>query len=512
MGLFGSMFGGGARLELGLDTTQGSAGGVVAGRVVLHGGTGALRLTTLKVRLGLVSVQSDGDSAFPSVDVQVLAEQTLAAAMPVPPGAAFPFTFRLTVPHGTQPTGYGVSYKILAVADMPGVMDPTADVELNIVDASSDTQRVLPLHEVMARFPGLQAHLDEEKLCAALYDLQIACYSEARLLMEVEPTVAHYMRHGGTTQIKRKALAAWANLIDNRVQPHHLQALYDMANTPGLDDDTFNEVIRAAAMFAEEGAYGLVQQFAQNPSADVRRTVAEKLRYDAATKFNGKRELLMGLAQDADPKVRAAAVNAFYDFNDDQQIMYGVAGQCDRETDPEVQRACINALKFAHHHGMAALSLAVYEKHLANPSEDVRKDIAEAISCQSSKSLQQLWGIVQRLVQDPSEDVRRTMAFQFCNMRDMPQLLSIAQHVADNDPSPAVRKDAIGSIGSLAPAPHAVAYYRHKLSHDTSEETLRAVIWGLRDHNKHFEGQRLLSELGQHQNPEIADAARNALS
>lgn len=512
MGLFGSMFGGGASLQLGLDVTQGSPGGVVAGRIQLNGGTGPLRLTTLKVRLGLVSVQSNGDSAFPAVDVKVIAEQTLAAAMAVPPGAQFPFTFRLTVPHGTQPTGYGVSYKVLAVADMPGVMDPTADTELTIVDASSDEQRVLPLHEVQARFPGLQEHLDEDKLCSALYDLKLACYSEARLLMEIEPTVAHYMRHGGTTRIKREALAAWANLVDNRVQAHHLQALYDMANTPGLDDETFNEVVRAAAMFAEEGAYGLVQQFAQSPSASVRRTVAEKLRYDAATKFNGKRELLMGLAQDADPEVRAAAVNAFYDFNDDQQIMYGVASQCDRETDPNVQRACINALKFAHHHGMAGLSLAVYEKHLANPNEDVRKDIAEAISCQSAKNLQQLWGIVQRLVQDPSENVRKTMAFQFCNMRDMPQLLSIAQHVADNDPSPSVRKDAIGSVGSLAPAPHAVAYYRHKLSYDASEETLRAVIWGLRDHNQHFEGKRLLSELGQHPNPEIADAARNALS
>jgi hypothetical protein len=41
---------------------------------------------------------------------------------------------------------------------------------------------------------------------------------------------------------------------------------------------------------------------------------------------------------------------------------------------------------------------------------------------------------------------------------------------------------------------------------------MKAVIWGLRDHNKSSEAQRLLSKLGQHQSPEIADAARNALS
>jgi sporulation-control protein spo0M len=206
MGLLGSMFGGGARLELGLDTQQGSAGGIVAGRLVLPGGKGPLRLTTLKVKLGKISVIADPESSFPKVDIQVVAEQTIAAAAPIPPGAKMPFTFRLTVPHDAEASGGGISYKVMAVADIPSVMDPVADAELTILDAQDDDQRVLPLAEVYTRFPDLQNHMDEEKLCDALYQLQIACYGEARLLMEVEPTVAHYMQHGGTLRIKRSAL------------------------------------------------------------------------------------------------------------------------------------------------------------------------------------------------------------------------------------------------------------------------------------------------------------------
>src|SRR5439155_8811674 len=130
-------------------------------------------------------------------------------------------------------------------------------------------------HEIEARFPNLRSQ-DEDALCDSLRDFFLACYSEGGQLMEAEQLVAWYMQNG-TVRVRRQAIEAWGNLVDNRVQPQHLQTLYAVAGTPGLDDETFEQVIVAATKFAEEGALPLVQQLAQNPSADVREKVAQNL-------------------------------------------------------------------------------------------------------------------------------------------------------------------------------------------------------------------------------------------
>ena len=102
-----------------------------------------------------------------------------------------------------------------------------------------------------------------------------------------------------------------------------------------------------------------------------------------------------------------------------RRLLYGVANQCQRETESDVRRACISVVRFAHHHGMGALAIALYERNLGDPSEDVRRDIAEGVACQPASTLQQVWALVGRLLQDPSEEVRSTMAFQLCNMREI---------------------------------------------------------------------------------------------
>ena len=510
MGLLDSMFGGGTDIALTLDRPQGSPGGVVGGTVRLTGGKKPLKLTTLRVHLIYVSVKTNPDSAIPDIDTRVVGEQTIAAGLDLPPGSVHEHSFRITVPHDTLPTAHNVSYKVQAVADIPQVKDPTADQDLKVVPADKNQHYAMPVAEILAKFPGLQSQ-DEDQLCEALREVFLECYSAGAMLMEIEPLLAQYMQ-SGTVRVRKQALQAWANLVDNRVKPQHLQSLYGIANTPGLDKGTFDEVIKAACKFAEEGAFQMVQQLAQSADPHVRCTVANGLQFDAAKKFQGKRELLIGMINDADPKVRAAVISAFWDFNDDAQIVHGVAQQCDKETSPAVQVSCIRALSFAHHHGFEDVIKATYEKHLQNPSTDVRRAIAENLSSQPKDQAQWVWNMAKALLADPDEAVRAAMAFQFVNMKQFPQLLPLAHHAAENDPAEKVRDDAMQGMGRLGPASDVVPYYQQKLANNPPRGTLFSIIGGLRYQKKEAAAQTLLSQLGQHPDPDVANAARDALT
>jgi HEAT repeat protein len=510
MGLLDSMFGGGTKLSMVLDTPQSSAGGVVGGKVHLQGGKKPLKLTELTVKLLFVSVHSREGQSLPDVKTEVLLTQTLAAGEDLPPEQGKTFAFRFTVPHGTETSAHNVSYTVMASADIPGVKDPSDSKELRVVDATEDEFRLLPIEEIFSRWPGLRAQ-HEQQVEDALNDLFIACYSEGSQLMEVEPFLSHLMRQS-TVRVRRAALTAWANLVDNRVKPEHLQTLYGVANLPGLDQETFDQVIVAACKFAEEGAFQLVQQLAQAQDPHIRKEVASGLRFHAADKFAGKRELLIGLAQDPDPGVRAAAIGGMSSFRDDAQLMHGVANQADRDPSPEVQAACISTLSLAHHYGFLELTLAVYDKHVANPNRVVKKEIAESLHWLPKEQIQRIWGLAQRLVQDPDEEVRRAMAFQFCNLSELPQLLPLAQQAAQNDPSPEVRYEAIGSMSALMKPEQVVGLYGQLLAQDPSEDMAWAVLNGARRHDEHPLGKKLLLQLQQSSYGGVAEAARDALT
>ncbi|MBI5515123.1 MAG: HEAT repeat domain-containing protein [Deltaproteobacteria bacterium] len=493
-----------------LDRPQGSPGGVVGGTVQLTGGKKALRLTGLKVHMLYVSVQSSDDGGLPKIDTRIIGEQVLAAGVELPPGSTQTFTFRVVVPPDTRPSAHNVSYRLQAIADIPGVKDPSAEQDFAVVPADRDANRTLPLGEVLARFPGLQAR-DEDTLCQALESLNLECYSNGGQFLECEPLLSQLLR-GGNVRVRRTALRTWASLVDNRVQPQHLQSLYGVANVPGLDQDTFDEVIAAACRFAEEGAFAMVQQLAASQDPRVRKVTAEGLRFHAAARFQGKRELLLQLVGDPDPLVRAAAVGAFGDFRDDAQVVYGVAGLLERDAHPEVGAACIAMLSLAHHHGYGEVTLGVFEKHVGHPQERVREAIAENLYAQPESQVQRVGALVQRLAQDPSERVRRSMAFQFVNLERFPALQPLVQWVADNDPSEEVRTEALRGMARITAVPHLLRYYQHKLSQSPRTEVLYAVIGGLREHYRVREAQQLLTQLGQHPDPDVANAARDALS
>lgn len=215
MGLLDSMFGGGRAIQMQLDTTTASPGSVVGGKVMLGGGKKPLRLTELKVALMFVQTTMKPDSALPSIDMREVTKQVVAAGTDIPPGSQQYFTFRLTVPSDLPPTANNVTFQVMAIADIPGVKDPSASAELRVVEASEDSNRRLPLEEIYARFPNLLAQ-NPDDVCDALYEFFLACYSEGAQLMEAEQVIAWHMQNG-TVEVRRKALEAWANLVDKHI-------------------------------------------------------------------------------------------------------------------------------------------------------------------------------------------------------------------------------------------------------------------------------------------------------
>ena len=242
MGLLDSMFGGWNEARfLVLDAPTASPGSVVSGRIDLGGGKKPLQLKELNVRFLYVRVETRPGQTLPNIEAKELTRLVIAAGVPIAPGSQQQFTFRLTVPASLPPTAHNVSFQIVATADIPGIKDPTAKVDVKVVEASKDKTRRLPLAEVLARFPDLQSR-NEEALKKALYELHLACYAESGELLEVEPLVGQLMFQR-TGEVRMKAIEAWGNLVDKHVEPQHLQALYAVANTPGLDEDTFEQVI-----------------------------------------------------------------------------------------------------------------------------------------------------------------------------------------------------------------------------------------------------------------------------
>lgn len=89
-------------------------------------------------------------------------------------------------------------------------------------------------------------------------------------------------------------------------------------------------------------------------------------------------------------------------------------------------------------------------------SASERKRKRERERQQPAAAFPRVWTIIQRLAQDQDEEVRRSLAFQFNNISKLPQLLPIAQHMAERDPSSEVRNDAMGAMATLMPPEQAI--------------------------------------------------------
>jgi HEAT repeat protein len=504
MGLLDKMFGGGTGVELQLDATQVPVGGMLSGRVIVRGGKKDLSITDLRVRLLYVCVTARDDSPIPNIDTRILVDHAITANQPLPSAAEQSYTFQLQIPGGTNPTAHNTSYKVTAVADIPGVKDPSSTVDLKVMDSVGTAS----FDEIYARWPALRGSA-ERPLIDALWDFNNAIWNEREALVTAEPLLAGIIRSNGG-EARKAAINAWANLLDGHVRKEHLRLLGELTSMD-LDIETTKQVVEAAAKFADEGALGYVQGFVRHPDPEIRRALGQALRFGAADSFPGKRDLVLALAVDQDAEVREAAFGALSDFRNDVQVMQMCAAQIDRDPSPDVQAACIGALCFGHHHGMGELTLHVYERHLANPHERVRKAIAEEVHWLPDTARQHVASLVHRLLQDPSDEVRRAMAWQFRNLSEMAELAPMLRYVIDNDASSEVRKDALGALTAVVPIPEAVAFYRQRLQQIPSEDTAWGVLDGVRFKDDPA-AKALLAELANSPFASVARAARDAMS
>ncbi|MCA9688758.1 MAG: sporulation protein [Myxococcales bacterium] len=506
MGLLSMLFGGGTSLDLRLDAGQTVPGGQISGTVTVHGGKKDLRITAVKVRLLYLNIDTSGEG-LPKVDTTLLLDETIASDVPLAAKQTQEFEFRFRVPEDVELSGDGVSYTVQAAADIPKVKDPTADAKLEIVYGDGDTL-ALGLDAIYERWPALRDGQGEE-LHEALWNFSLECYSEREQLIAAEPVLSGYIRRGDP-ETREKAFEAWANLLDGQARKEHIKLLDELADQQ-LSDAMRDELIKAATKFAEEGALPLVKRFAASGDAEIRKQVAENLRFNAEDKFRGKKDLVLKLADDPQGEVRAAAYGALTAFNDEKKVVALLAERARSEGSAEAQAACVSALALAHHHGFLELTCDVYDDLLKRGSFEARKEIAEAVHWLPEEALPRVEALVKRLFADPDDEVRRTMAWQFRNMHDFKKLGHLLRHTIEHDSSEEVRIDGLGGLGAVMEPGELVAYYRSWMGREDTSEVRWAVLSGLRDHHSDKTARALLGELARSDDERLATAAQEEL-
>jgi len=511
MGLLDSLFGGGTKLELKLDTTTIPEGGTVSGSISLSGGKKPLKLTALKVRLVFLKVTPVEGQTLPKIELQNLFDNTVVSNQDLPPASLNKFEFAYPVPTGTDPKG---TYKVYATADIPSVKDPSAEVEIKIIGAPTGESRGLfglfkgvPTKEdVLGLFPKLMSR-DEDELCEGLSDLQCAAYDPEKNFVGVQSLLDEKMRTGND-RVRTAALAAWGTVLNNRAKPEHIKSLEALAVAPGLSEDLMREVVTAAAKFAEEGAFPLVQRLAKHPDPAVRAELATRLYLDAERDLKGKKELLLSMVDDPEALVRKAVFGAFAGFNDDKAVMELAAKRIATDASPDVQRACLSALALAHHHGMKELVFTTFVAQLKNPRSEVRKELSESLHWLPEDP--RLTEIVLGLLKDGDIEVRRSMAWQACNMGDHTELKDVFLK-ALTDPDEEVRGNVLGALERLMPFPEAAKILRERMKSDPNEKT----FWGAFNCAKFTddpEGKKIMRELTSAPFTRIAQRAREELA
>lgn len=507
MGLLNALFGGGTKLALKLDAQEVPAGGQLSGQVTVLGGKKPLKIGKVFVRLLLVSTKTKPDQAVPEVDVQLLVDSVIATNDELPPGVEKRYSFRFPVPTGLEPSALSTSYSVLAQADIPGVADPKEDVTLKIV--ASRGSDLLTLDQLKERYPGLDGE-DEDDLSNALNSLDCDCYSEREQLVAAEALLVELIRRHGTSEVGRAALSAWSNLVDGRVKKEHLAFLQELLSMTG-DRRFFDEVVEAAARFAEEGALPIVQGLARHADPAIREEMAKQLRFSAADRFPGKRELLESMLADPSGDVRAAAVSALSEWREDSGLMKHFAAMMETDPSTEVKVAIVSSLALAHNYGNGTLGLDLYERHIANPDDAVRKELASSLHWLPETDVARIGLLVQKLASDPSGEVRRTMAFQFHNLEDMKQLIPIGLWMLKNDPSEQVRKEALGGVGAMMDPEAALDLAEPYLAGQPSDQILWGVLDVARHHREHPRARAVLQRLAS-SGTSCADAAKDMLT
>lgn len=510
MGLLGKLFGGGTDLSLTLQSTNVIVGGTVAGKVAVTGGKKPLTMTSLVVRVFYVHVTARDDSPLPNIDLRQIAEIMVVANQPLSPGKVHSYDFAVQLPDGLDPKG---RYKVVAAADIPGVKDPSADAELKIVAPGARRGGLLGKifgtseQELLGRYPGLLSQ-DEDEQFSALCELRSDAYGDdAKQLVGLASFLLRFVKTG-PVELRDEALETWATLLNNRTRPSDIAELNALADEL-LPPDVRKALVSAATMFADEGAAPLLARLARDPDPEIREQVAHSLHTDADDDLPGRLELVVGLTRDPDVAVRRSAAATLTVFGEDSQAMALAVELAGRDPSPEVRAAAIASLASAQYHGMLDLVLSTYEANVASPSSEVRQAIARSVGWLPADG--RVARLVHTLLRDSSAEVRRSMAWQGCNMSEHTELAPLFRHVAENDPDDSVRADGLYGMRGFLAEGDVIAYARQRLAQDPSQRMAWTVLSIAQEHREDFDGRQLLTDLTHSQYADVASSARSAL-
>ncbi|MFT3695094.1 MAG: sporulation protein [Kofleriaceae bacterium] len=183
---------GGAKIDISLDAGAAPLGGFAKGRVVLRGGKSEQKCHGIEARLERVTtvrVEVEGKMQNKE-DVETVVSEMLASYhFPIPSESEQVFDFAFKVPREGGP-GSRIKYRIYATADIPGAIDPSKIVDLQVTDAAPAATGIGDIPNLMQtaqtlRDQGSDHAIEIESLLKQVLALDASHAQAARMLAEV---------------------------------------------------------------------------------------------------------------------------------------------------------------------------------------------------------------------------------------------------------------------------------------------------------------------------------------
>lgn len=495
---------GGCSMALELDAERVPVGGILSGRAILTGADKDYPVTSIKVKLLYVHVEAQEDSPLPQIDTRVMIDNTIANDEQIEAGGTLERSFTVQIPGGTEPSAHNVSYQVLVTADIPGLKDPSAKAELEVIEPEEGAS--MDLGGLYAKWPALQGTA-EQPLVQAIRDLGYdhSEYDEERNYAIAEPLLAKFMRHE-SSRVREVALEAWSRVIGDEATPENVAALQGYLSSVDQDDDEILEVIEAAARFGRAGGLALLEPLLDHSRSKVREKIAWSIGLYADDVGKGL-ILLQKMVDDPDIHVRAQVIDAMSNFDGNGVVMQQLSDLAqDRQTPLPIRRKLPFALRRSWKFesvvwpGLVALA--------SDEDTEVRERVADVMS--SYTEAEGAPQLVEALLADPEAGVRAKMAYEICNFPEdkVGGFQVLLEGLASDDDDGRVRTSALSSLAKGRPVDEVVAYYRGWMERDPSEDVLRGIVHGIK-FEEEPEYKLLLSELSNCPFPSVAREARD---
>lgn len=342
MGSINAHLWGSGTVDLALDSKRATEGGWFSGRIMVRGDDKLRRLDSLDLRLLQVAVHFQQGPASPQVDTSILLDTPLARCLDLRPGEVVRHNFRIALPPAVGPSTHQTSYQVQAWARFSNGEEFNHHSKLKVVEREWGADPYT-LKTVYKRWPALRSRR-AEPLLETLSELRRECYSEREYLQVLVPVLVRLLQHSDS-EVGRRAFWVWCGLAIPPLRPEQLEPIEQRAFDPEVPSELLQEFIYGAARFVQDGALGFVQRLARHQEKWVRRTLAGALHlYAVRPPFQGRREVLLQLAEDPEAEVRAAAVEALVEFAGDSAVVQRVARMLEQDGAAEVREQCVEFL------------------------------------------------------------------------------------------------------------------------------------------------------------------------